>query len=525
MTVRESSIVGTGAPITTTTPVLAISKISKTFAGVRVLSDVELSVLPGEVHGLVGQNGSGKSTLIKIVAGYHTPDPGGVILLNGTRLQLPLAPGAFRAFGMSFVHQNLGLADSLSVLDNMRLGRYDAKLVGRIRRRREEARVSHILNQFNLAVDPYSLVGELSDAERAGVAIARAFDELSENSKGTSHRGILVLDEPTPYLSKDAVDALFAAVHRVVAEGAACVFVSHRLSEVRDFTHRATILRDGEVVGTYDSHAMTDRELIPLIIGKQLPTKQRVGTTPMSQQVLSVRGLTGGRVENLSFALHRNEILGVTGLIGAGFEDLPYLLIGARTASSGVANLYGNRIDLPALSPTVARKLGITLVPAHRERDGAVLSLTLGENISLPQIGNFYRHGRMHRRDERRTTEAIARSFEVNPSDTTLIFGTLSGGNQQKAVMGKWLSVQPMVLLLHEPTQGVDVAARQQILAQVRQTAREGAGVVIASVEYEELAGFCDRIIVMDAGKSVVELTGSGLTKESILEAVYRGTD
>ncbi len=503
-------------------PLLALRHASKNFGGPRVLDDVSLEVEAGEIHGLVGQNGSGKSTLIKILGGYHAPDPGAELIVNGAPIRLPMSPGEFRALGFSFVHQNLGLASDLSVLDNIRVGRYGARNLARINWRDERRLTEDALLRFGAAVEPWTVVGDLPEATRALIAIARAVQEIEEHAGAHGHRGVLILDEPTPYLSERAVEALFAAMRQVAGAGTACLFVSHRLDEVHQITDRVTVLRDGRVVVTAKSSQLSDDDLINFIVGHRLTTEERSIRSPGREAALSVRALSGSRVRDLSFQVGRGEILGLTGLLGMGFEDVPYLLVGAHKARHGTVIVGGSPVPLPDMNPARALELNVGLVPAFRERDGAVMTLTVRENITLPWVRRYFRHLKMDYAAERREAQAIASRFDVRPDDPERLLSTLSGGNQQKAIVGKWLSMKPDVLLLHEPTQGVDVGARLEILGQVREAADRGAAIVVSSIEYEELAGLCDRVLVMQEGRVTAELTGQQLTKELILDRAYR---
>ena len=503
-------------------PLLVLRHASKSFGGPRVLDDVSLEVEAGEIHGLVGQNGSGKSTLIKILCGYHAPDPGAELIVNGAPIRLPMSPGEFRALGFSFVHQNLGLASDLSVLDNIRVGRYRARDLGRINWRDERRLTEDALLRFGAAVEPWRVVGDLPEATRALIAIARAVQGIEEHAGALGHRGVLILDEPTPYLSESAVEALFAAMRQVAGAGTACLFVSHRLDEVHQITDRVTVLRDGRMVVTAKSRQLSDDDLINFIVGRRLTTEERSIRSPGREAALSVRALSGSRVRDLSFQVGRGEILGLTGLLGMGFEDVPYLLVGADKAQHGTAIIGGSTVPLPDMNPARALELNVGLVPAFRERDGAVMTLTVRENITLPRVRRYFRRFKMDYAAERREARAIASRFDVRPDDTERLLSTLSGGNQQKAIVGKWLSMKPDVLLLHEPTQGVDVGARREILGQVREAADRGAAIVVSSIEYEELAGLCNRVLVMQEGRVTAELTGPQLTKELILDRAYR---
>jgi ribose transport system ATP-binding protein len=499
-------------------PVISLKNLSKEFGGGRpALDAVDIDILPGEIHGLLGQNGSGKSTLIKILAGYHAPEPGAELRVNGEVVALPIAPGQFRELGMSFVHQNLGLADEMSVLDNVRVGRYERGLGWRIPWRSERRRVRDALSRFGLNVDIDTPISELSQGTRAVIAIARAVQEIEG-----SERGLLILDEPTPYLPRDAVTRLFEAMRKVASENIAILFVSHRLEEVHEITDRVTVLRDGKVVGTAETAGLDAADLIEMIVGRRLEDLYPDPPTAGQKRVLSVRDLSGEVVQNLDFDLNAGEVLGLTGLLGNGFEEVPYLLMGTLPTTSGEITFEDRSRQANRMSVRDRIDLGMVLVPANRERDGVAMGLTLGENVSLPRISNYYHRFLLDGRSERREVIELLRRFDVRPPDPNRTMGTLSGGNQQKAVLGKWLATNPRVLVLHEPTQGVDIGARQQIFAQIRDATDSGCSVILASLEYEDLAHLCDRVLVFHGGRVTSELPRRELSEERIVEQCLR---
>jgi ribose transport system ATP-binding protein len=500
-------------------PVLSLKGLSKTFpGGQRALHDAHLDVLPGEIHGLLGQNGSGKSTLIKVLAGFYAPDPGGELLINGSRVSLPLAPGQFRRLGMSFVHQNLALANTLSVLDNLRVGRYRTGPMWKIEWRHESERVAQALDPFGLHLDPETQVSELSESQRAIVAIARALQEIENRESG-----VLVLDEPTAYLSGGALQTLFEAMRKVARSGTSILFVTHRLEEVLEVTERVTVLRDGAVAGVARTTDVDEGDLIEMIIGRRMTDFYPAAPSPSHDTVMSLRQMSGGFAEQISFELKQGEVLGLTGLIGSGFEEVPYLIMGTRAATAGELQLGGKPVRLADLTVRDRIDLGIGLVPANRTRDGGVASLTVLENVTLPTISKYFRRLLLDHREERQDVGRLLQEFEVRPPDPDKIFGTLSGGNQQKAVLAKWLATGPKVLILHEPTQGVDVGARKQIFRQIRDATAQGCSIVLASLEYEDLAHLCDRVLVFRNGRIVSELADENLTEDRIVEQCYRG--
>jgi ribose transport system ATP-binding protein len=501
--------------------VISLRNLSKEFAGGRrALDGVDLDVRPGEIHGLLGQNGSGKSTLIKILAGYHAPERGAELRVNGEPISLPIAPGRFRELGMSFVHQNLGLSDTMSVLDNVRVGRYERGFGWRIPWRSERRGVREGLRRFGLDLDLDTLVSDLPQGTRAVIAIARAVQEIEG-----FERGLLILDEPTPYLSRDAVARLFDAMRRVASENIAILFVSHRLEEVHQITDRVTVLRDGKVVATAETPGLDADDLIEMIVGRRLEDLYPDPPTSGKTRTLGVRDLSGEVVSGLDFDLHEGELLGLTGLLGNGFEEVPYLLMGTLPPKSGELIFEDRPREASRLTVRDRIDLGMVLVPANRERDGVASQLTVGENVTLPRISDYFRHLLMDGRAERREVTELLKRFDVRPPDPTRPMGTLSGGNQQKAVLGKWLATNPRVLVLHEPTQGVDIGARKQIFALIREATDSGCAVILASLEYEDLAHLCDRVLVFQGGRVTSEIPRRELSEERIVERCLRPVD
>ncbi len=498
-------------------PLIAARNFSKTFAGRTVLGSVDLDVRPGEIHGLLGQNGSGKSTFIKILSGFHRPDEGASLLVRGREVPLPLRPGEARRHGMSFVHQDLGLAPALTVLENFRVGRYRTRFGWHVNWREERRLVGEALRRFGVRCEPEALVSSLGEVDRAMVAIVRALEEV----RG-AEAGFLVLDEPTAYLPRDGVERLFASVREAASSGVGVLFVTHRLEEVQALTDRVSVLRDGRLAGSVATASVAEDELIELILGFALDELYPAPHDPGGEIAFSLRGATCDDIVELTVEVRRGEIVGFTGLLGMGWERVPYLIFGADRSAGGLLEIDARAYDLGDFTPAKAIEQGFALIPANRLRDGGVAGATVAENLTLPTIGAYFVGGVLRHRQELRRVADLLHEFDVRPPEPDRTFATLSGGNQQKVLVAKWLEANPRVLLLHEPTQGVDVGARAQIFARIRDVAAKGTSVVIASSEYEDLVHLCDRVIVFRNGRAISEVHGEALRVERLVEQSLR---
>jgi ribose transport system ATP-binding protein len=430
-------------------------------------------------------------------------------------VQLPIHPSQARQLGLAFVHQDLGLVADLTILENLRVGRYETRPGWRIPWSLERRRARKQLMRFGLDVDPDVPVASLSQADRAILAIIRATEHLHGVDQG-----VLVLDEPTIYLPRDALQKLFGTVRQAAADGHAVLIITHRLDEVFELSDRVTVIRDSRHVATLPTNETDKTGLVELILGRTLGDLYPETAGERGETVLRVAGLTGGGLSDLSFELRRGEILGVTGLIGMGSESLPYLLVGAEDAA-GEMEFGEERVDVATLTPGEALRRGIALLPADRPRRGGVGEATGMENLTLPTLGKYMLGGRLRHRNERTSAVNLFEHFDVRPRAPGASFSTFSGGNQQKVVLAKWLETQPALFILHEPTQGVDIGARQQIFAEIELAREQGMAVLIVSVEYEDLAHLCDRVIVMREGRQVAELHEGELTADRIVERCY----
>lgn len=500
------------------TPVLEISHLSKRFGGSKALDDVSLVVGPREVHGLLGQNGSGKSTLIKVLAGFHAPDPGARLWINGHEITLPLRPGDFQRLGISFVHQHLGLVPSMSVLENLLIGEHAVARRWHVAWTREAERAKALFARFGMTLDPSATVETLTSVERAQLAIVRAFDQLD---RGTGTR-LLVLDEPTPFLPAADVQKLFQLVRSLVSEGASVLFVSHDIDEVMEITDRITVLRDGRVAGTMATAETKKADIVRTIVGRAVDLEaMRAPKRSLGSDAVRIDGMCGAIVDDVSIAVRRGEIVGLTGLIGSGYDEIVHLAYSSAQARGGRLTIDGMALDLPCLTPDAAIAAGIVLIPGDRQNDAVIGTLSVAENASLPVLKRRHGGWAVSESGMNRIARDLAETFDVRPRDPSRLMAHLSGGNQQKVVLAKWFQVDPKLILLDEPTQGVDIGAREQIFGIIRRMSENGTAVLCASSDHEQLAAICDRVIVLSRGRIVASLEGDAISKPAIAERCY----
>jgi ribose transport system ATP-binding protein len=506
-------------------PRLSIRRLSKTFGRVRVLSEVDLDVAPGEIHGLVGQNGSGKSTLIKLLSGFYRADAGAEIQIDGVPLGLPIAPAELQRCGLAFVHQNLGLDADASVIENVRIGRFMVgRFTRRIKWREEAASVWATLESLGAGdIDPFASVSSLNHGQRASVAIARAIQGIEPGG------GCIVFDESTQSLPREILHEFYGTVRALAASGTSVIMVSHRLDEVLALCDRVTVLEDG--VATVSGHptaGLTEADLTKLILGsshaqKGLSSVARRVERAFFESGFAVEGIRGGAVDGVSIDVGRGEIVGVIGNAESGYDELPYLVAGARTPQSGSLTVRGQRLSGARINPATVARAGVAFVPGERVKEGIATDLLAYENLSLPRLGRKASPFLLRRRWQLDEFVQAVLALGVTPASPDLRTGSFSGGNQQKILMAKWLLNDPAVLIVHEPTQAVDVGARDDILTALRTRADAGLSVVISSLEADDLAAVCDRIVVMKAGRIHRELTGAEIAPHTIVDCVYAG--
>jgi len=541
-------------------PALMVRGISKSFDRTRALLDVDLTINRGEVLALVGQNGSGKSTLVKILSGYHEPEPGGELAIGGVDVPLPLPPGKASEIGLSFVYQDLGLSGGMTVLENLNLSsrrRHGFGAWTPIWWRQERREAQAVLKLYQVSLDLGTRARDLAPVDQARLAIVRSANDLRQFQATSGDRcSILVLDEPTVFLPEGDVRFLFDLIRTIVNLGGSVLFISHDLAAVREIADRIVVFRDGRKVAEALRGELDEDELVNLIVGAVTtrrpatsgaglvgnatsrpvehvkPAEQtapagsvspRAALPALGQRPIRIEGLAGGRLRDLSLTLAPGEIIGLAGLIGSGAEDVPYLLFGSQAATAGTLSIGGDTLSIPRITPSESVRKRLALIPADRKQFGLGLTLDVWENMVMLVQGDHFRRG-IFRRDE---LVAIAKrgveDFGIRPPRVDVRASALSGGNQQKLLLAKWLLAKPQLLIAHEPTQGVDVGARRDIYRLVRRAAdTEAMAVVWVTTDFAELEEVCHRVVIVSRGRQSAELQGDEMTEDSISGAVLR---
>ena len=495
---------------------LRVEGLSKTFPGIRALHDASFAVQRAEIHTLVGGNGSGKTTLLKILAGVSRADRGGTVTVDGHSVPGErVTPAWARAAGLRFMHQELGVFPGLTVAENLALGAgFVTTRSGAIDRRGTRERARALLDRFEVDADPRGLVDRLSPADRTMLAIARALQDDGDRPR------VYVLDEPTASLPAPQARLVYAALRERRDAGHSVLFVSHRLDEVAAAADRATVLRDGTVVGTREHDELDRDDLIELIVGRAVTRESSPSPPDPGAPIrLEVRDLAGARVDGVSFAVRRGEVLGLAGAVGSGCSELLQMLFGARLHQRGVVVLDGMPTRFAHIGDAV--RAGVAYVPAERA-DAAFLGLSLGENLAAATVHTYWDRLWLHRRRERNDAVAAMGNFAIRATSPDQEMATLSGGNQQKVIVARWLRRRPTVLLLDDPTRGVDAGARVTLHGLVTEAVRTGAAAIVASDDFEELSTIADRVLVLHRGRVVTELRQPDIDPARLADAAFR---
>jgi ribose transport system ATP-binding protein len=473
--------------------VVEMAAISKSFGGVHALREVDFTARAGEIHALLGENGAGKSTILKILRGVMAPDSG-TITVHGATLER-LTPGLARTHGIGMIFQEMSLVPTMTVAENISLTNEPINGAGLIDDRAVRNRAAAVFDEMGVSIDPAAVVSALSTGQQQLTEIAKA---LSQNAS------VLVLDEPTSALTASEVEILFALLRRLREEGKAIIYVSHRMDEIFRIADRATVLRDGRMVDSRPIAEYTLATLIADIVGRATLNLSEFATesTATAEVMLEVEHLGSGRGGDVSFTLHKGEVLGIAGLLGAGRSRLARMLFGLEPVAAGSIRIRGQASSITA--PEAAKALGMALVPEDRRRQGLVLQHSIEANIELPileRLGTIF----LSSARSRSTADALIRRLAIKTSGREAPANSLSGGNQQKVVLGKWLATEPQILILDEPTAGIDIGSKGEVLRLVRELAAEGKSIIFISSELTELLAVSDRIAVMSKG-SIVEI-------------------
>ncbi|WP_422478930.1 sugar ABC transporter ATP-binding protein [Pleomorphochaeta sp. DL1XJH-081] len=484
---------------------LEMKNIRKEFPGVLALKDVSLQLKAGEVHALLGENGAGKSTLIKILGGIYTRDEGEIVI-DGELVNINSVHDA-QKYGISVIHQELVLVPHMTVAENIYLGR-EPKKSGRFvdfKKMNDDAKA--LLDSFELDIRPDEEISNLTIAQQQMVEIIKA---LSFNAK------ILVMDEPTSSLSEKDVDFLFDNIRKLKKSNVGIIYISHRMSELKQIADKITVIRDGEYIGTKDTHATTNDELIAMMVGRQLTNYYTRTFGNPTEKVLEVKNLSDGRLlKDVSFHLFSGEILGFAGLVGAGRSEVMKCIFGVDPFESGEIVLNGEPVVIK--NPEEAMKHGIALVPESRKREALFLDQTVKYNITIKALEEFIHGIRVDNAKEDEITREYVDKMAIKTPSYKQVVGNLSGGNQQKVVIGRWLATKPKILILDEPTRGVDVGAKAEIYSIMNELVKEGVAIIMISSELPEVINMSDRVVVMSNGRITGCLSREGLTQEKIM--------
>jgi ribose transport system ATP-binding protein len=494
--------------MTDRTPALRLEGIVKTFPGVRALDGVSFTVMPGEVHALMGENGAGKSTLMKVLGGIYQPDEGEIFIAEeATVMDSPIQA---KSKGVVFIHQELSLADELSVAENIFLGELPLKRFGRVDWAKLYEQTDAILKTLNVGFNARTRVGDLSIANQQMVEIARAL---------TVEPRAVIFDEPTASLTDAEKVVLFEVISDLQSRGVGVIYISHRMEEIFKITDRISVLRDGQYRGTLNTAETNEEEVTQLMIGRKLDLSRSEVSHELGDVALEVRNLSCGRLfEDVSFAVRKGEVVGFYGLVGAGRTEIAETIFGLRQPTAGEILLDGEVVKIS--SPIDAIERGISLVPEDRKGQGLILGMNCRDNMTLPQVDDMTAGPFVSDGAEVAIFDQYRDKLDIRTPGWRQLVGNLSGGNQQKIVIGKWLSMHPEVLIVDEPTRGIDVGSKSEIHNLIRALAAQGYAVVVISSEMPEVLHVSDRIVAMYSGKVTREFTAEEVTEDSLIQAI-----
>ena len=485
--------------------IVSMKDICKNFPGVKALDHVKFELRSGEVMALIGENGAGKSTLMKILSGVYTKDSG-TVEINGEVYE-DLNPKRAQSLGIAIIHQELNMCKHLSVAENIYLGR---ELRGRfcIDNRTMEAEAQKILDELGIDIKPWESVGDLPVSKQQMVEIAKA---LSINAK------ILIMDEPTSALTSKEIDELFRIIRKLKREGHGIVYISHRLEEFQHIVDRVTIMRDGQYIMSGEFKNLTMDSMIAYMVGREIKEKFPRIQCEKGKKVFEVRNLNAGKlVRNINFSVYEGEIVGFAGLMGAGRTETTRAIFGVDSKESGEIYVDGKAVKISC--PLDAIRNGVVLAPEDRKKDGLCTKLSIRQNMALPNLDLIGKHGIVSSVKEDDLCEKIVKDLQIKTPNVEIDSGNLSGGNQQKVVVGKWLARNSRVVIFDEPTRGIDVGAKVEIYNLMNQLKKQGIAVVFVSSEMPEVMGLADRIIVMCDGRITGEITAAEATQDNILK-------
>ena len=492
------------------TPILELRKIVKEFPGVKALSGVDLDIRPGEVHSLVGENGAGKSTLIKVLTGYHQRNDG-EMYVDGKLVNFTHPHQAIEA-GIACIYQELSIVPQIDVAKNLFLGNWPTKGVF-LDRETQYKKAEEILGRIQLDVSPKTLAGDLSIAQQQMVEIGRA---LTRNAR------VIIMDEPTSSLTDREADLLLDLIRQLREEGTSIIYISHKLDEVLSISDRITVLCDGHNVTTVENKGVTRHQLIEYMLGRTLDNMYNKQTAPIGEAILRVEGLTRkGVFEDVSFEACRGEVLGFFGLVGAGRSEIMRAIFGVDKIDSG--RIYIKGVETKINNPVQATAQGLALVPEDRKKEGLALERSILDNMTLVKLPQISRCGFIDKVRQKNLGKQFAENIRVKTPSLSQLAGNLSGGNQQKVVIAKWLMQQPEILILDEPTRGIDVGSKAEIYSLIYELAQRGVAVIVVSSEMQEIMGISDRIITVYEGKITAQFKAQEATDQEILAAALGG--